>query len=75
MTTHLDIDLVPLLDELFDVLMREPNPVRQQQTLELLIVKQAMRMGSTKDALIVADGIHKHVTQLIKQLRRERAAR
>lgn len=62
----LDVDLLPLVEELFDTLIEgEPDPVRQQQTLELLLLKQAMRMRSTQGAHIVIDGICKHVKQLI----------
>ena len=64
----LDVDLLPLVEELFAMLITEPDPVRQQQTLELLLVKQALRMGDIRSAHIVADGIHKHVKQLIGEL-------
>jgi len=67
-TKKLDVDLLPLVEELFAVLLTEPNAVRQQQTLELLLVKQAMRMGDIRSAHIVVDGIHKHVKQLIGEL-------
>ena len=67
MTTHLDVDLLPLVEKLFDLLLTEPNVIRQQQTLELLLVKQAMRIGNAQHANIVIDGIHKHAKQLLQQ--------
>ena len=67
MTVKLDVDLLPLVEELFAVLLTEPKVVRQQQVLELLIVKQAMRIGNTAQAGIVVDGIHKHARQLLGQ--------
>ena len=63
----LDVDLLLLVEELFAVLLSEPKVVRQQQVLELLIVKQAMRIDSRAQARIVVDGIHKHTRQLLEQ--------
>jgi phosphatidylethanolamine-binding protein (PEBP) family uncharacterized protein len=68
---RLDIDLVPLVDKMFALLLSEPDAVRQQQVLELLIVKNAFRMGHPH---IVADGIHKHVKQIIAQFQKEAAS-
>jgi hypothetical protein len=42
--------------------------VRQPQVIELFIVRHVSRAGSREHALVVADGIHKHVRQLINQL-------
>jgi hypothetical protein len=67
MTVVLRADLAPLVNKLAAVLMHEPNSVRQQQTLELLVMQQCLRMGSRQSSLTVAEGIHKHVKQLINQ--------
>jgi hypothetical protein len=72
MTATLDVDLLPLVEAMFELLKTEPDVVKQQQTLELLVFKQAMRMGNTKHARIVIDGIHKHVMQIIMQTERSR---
>jgi len=67
-TTHLDVDLMPLVEKMFALLLTEPNVIRQQQTLELLLVKQALRIGSAAQANIVVDGVYKHAKQLLQQM-------
>jgi hypothetical protein len=75
MTVSLDIDLVPAVDALTAALEAgEAKPVHQQQVIELFIVRFAARMGSREHALLLADGIHKHVRQLINQLMGEQEA-
>lgn len=64
MKTKLGAEHLPLLDALWSVLSNEPNPVNQQIAIELLTVGHAMRSGKAK---LVADGIHKHVLQIISQ--------
>ena len=76
MTVSLDIDLVPAVDALTAALeASEARPVRQQQAIELFVVRFVARMGSREDALRLADGIHKHVRQLINQLVTNRGER
>lgn len=67
MKTVLGTDLLPMLERLLVVLATEPDVVRQQQLLECLIARHAMRMGSRQAAMAVVDGVHKHVRQLIEQ--------
>ena len=75
MTVSLDIDLVPAVDALTAALAAsEAKPVHQQQAIELFVVRFAARMGSREHALQLADGIHKHVRQLINQLMSEQKA-
>jgi hypothetical protein len=40
------------------------HPVRQQQLIEILAARHAMRMG--EHAHYVADSMHKHVRQVIR---------
>jgi hypothetical protein len=69
MTVSLDIDLLPAVDALTAALEAGgAKPVHQQQVIELFIVRFAARMGSREHALLLVDGIHKHVRQLINQL-------
>lgn len=66
-----DIDLLPKLNQLAKILDTEPGVVRQQQLIELLTARHCMHFGGYSDmdriraALIVADGVAKHVRQLI----------
>jgi hypothetical protein len=49
-------------------LASEPDLVRRQSVLELLVVRHVAEMARNKeDALFVADGFSKHVRQLIEQ--------
>jgi hypothetical protein len=69
MTVSLDVDLMLAVDALTTALEAgEAKPVHQQQVIELFIVRFAARMGSRERALLLADGIHNHVRQLINQL-------
>jgi hypothetical protein len=75
MTVSLDSDLMPMVDALTAALEAgEAKPVHQQQVIELFIVRFASRMGSREHALLLADGIHKHVRQVINQLMSEQEA-
>jgi hypothetical protein len=73
MTTEtIDMDLLPVLNRLVGVLETETDVVRQQQLIELLTARHCMRAlqgYSDADALaaasILANGVHKHVLQLI----------
>lgn len=67
MTIRLGLDLMPLVEALTAVLEGEPNVVRQQQALELLIVQRALRMGNKRHARVVVDGVHKHARQILAQ--------
>jgi hypothetical protein len=74
MTISLDIDLVSAVDALTAALeTSEANRVRQQQVIELFILRHAGRAGSRKNMLLVLNGIHKHVQQLINQLSEQEA--
>jgi hypothetical protein len=67
MAVTLGVEHIPLFDKLREVLMTEPSPVKQQIAIELLTVHHCMRMGpNTRDHRLVADGLHKHVKQLMK---------
>jgi hypothetical protein len=61
--TLLGIEHLPLLEELWAVLLRESNPVKQQIAIELLTARHALR--STGQAKFVADSMHKHVLQIL----------
>lgn len=64
-TQTIDVDNLPLLDKLVEVLSTEPDVVKQQIGIELLAVRHAMRMGDEAD--FVAQGIAKHIIQLVRQ--------
>ena len=64
---QIDIDLMPVLNAMMDALCKERDPVRQQQMIELMVVQHCMRCGS-RHALMVAEAVHKHVKQFIKQV-------
>ena len=61
--TLLGIEHLPLLEDLWEVLRREPNPVNQQVAIELLTARHAMRLAD--QAKFVADSMHKHVLQIL----------
>lgn len=63
----LDVDLAETTGKLVDIVRAEAGAVRQQQVIELLVLSHATRMDTLEGALMVADGINKHVRQLIKQ--------
>ena len=65
-TTKVEGDLLPLLDKLVAVFDDEPNLVRQQQAIELLALRHALRMGNHRGAMTVAAGIYKHLCQMIE---------
>lgn len=54
-------------NKVMKVLNREAKaPVLQQQVIELIVANFCLRMGG--DWLVVADGINKHVKQIIETL-------
>lgn len=58
---------IRIFNEIQKRLSRETkDPVEQQIIIELMIVNYCLRMG--RDWEKVADGIHKHVKQLIETL-------
>jgi len=57
---------LPLQEELQSILHRLP-PVNQQIAIELLAVRHAFRMANKRDAMFVADSMHKHIRQLLEQ--------
>lgn len=63
----LDVDHAPLLDALSLALGTESDPVRRQVAIELLTVRHAIGMQQRRDALLVADSMHKHIRQIIGQ--------
>lgn len=65
--TTLDIDHLPLLTALQEVLMHEPDPVRQQQAIELLMVSHAQRAGNSADGCFIIDAMAKHAKQIVTQ--------
>lgn len=65
-TTTLDVDLMPLLERLAGVLESEPNPVRQQQAVELLAVRFALRLRDRSDIEVFVEGFGRHVRQLVE---------
>jgi hypothetical protein len=66
-TYSLGVEHARLANRLFAVLQEEPDLVKQQVAIELLTVSYAMRMGDRTAAATVADGVHKHVRQLVEQ--------
>jgi hypothetical protein len=63
---HLGIELLAKLDKLIEILDTEP-PVVQQQLIELLASRHALRTGDLERADLVIDGMRKHVRQLVGQ--------
>ena len=66
MRTTLGEEHLATLERLIAVLDSEPA-VKQMQVLELLITRLVCRMGSERDSVLMAKGIHKHVLQLVDQ--------
>jgi len=61
------VEHIPLFDKLREVLLTEPDPVKQQIAIELLTVYHCMRMSKKSvENETVARGVHKHVKQLMK---------
>ena len=58
-------DVLPLVKKLCAVLITEPDPVKQQMAIELLVVYHAIRMKKLEDSLFVIDNMHKHVRQFL----------
>jgi hypothetical protein len=46
--------------------------LRQQKVIELLTARHALRMQNRKEALMIADGVHRHVRDLIKQASKQK---
>lgn len=65
MTVDLGDEHIPLLKKLQETLETEPNGIKQQVAIELLTAWHAMRAGNGRAALIIADGVNKHVKQII----------
>lgn len=68
-TVFLGPELIPMIDEMVDVLSKYP-PVTQMKVLEMLVVRHSIKMG-LDDPFYVADSVHKHVKQLITQFLEE----
>jgi hypothetical protein len=59
---------LPLLEALTDAMNRNTqDPVARQVGIELLTARHSLGMTTRRDALFVADSIHKHVRQIIEQ--------
>jgi hypothetical protein len=58
---------IALLAQLVTVLEREDNVVNRQIGIELLSTRHCCQVGDCAEALSIADGIHKHVRQMIEQ--------
>jgi hypothetical protein len=65
MVTLLDGKLIPPLERIGDFL-DDYDPVTQQKLIELVTTRHAARAG--KEATFIANSVHKHVLQLLKQL-------
>jgi hypothetical protein len=66
-TTVLDIDLLPILKPMIEILDRA-EPVEQQQVLELLITRFIFRATDDLETMnLIADSFSKHVKQLVRQ--------
>ena len=70
-TTTLGLDHVGLATELINLLEKERDPVRRQVAIELVIMNHVMRMRDEDLSIAVANGINKHVLQLVRQAYRE----
>ena len=68
MVVVLDVDLLPMIERVVAVL-DDYDPVTQQKVLEVVSVRHAMKMGSVRDADFVVVSMHKHITQMLRQLR------
>jgi hypothetical protein len=68
MTTRIiGLEHAPLLERLSEVLDSEPDVVRKQIAIELLLAQHAMRMGSIASANVVIDGMCKHARQMMEE--------
>jgi hypothetical protein len=66
--TILGLEHAELATKLINTLREnESDGVKQQVAIELLVVSHAIRMGDKAAAIVIADGVHKHVLQLIEQ--------
>ena len=60
--------LVPLFTRvMFLIDGSEPDPVRRQQVIELAAACHAARMGDYTGAIMAANAMHKHITQILEQ--------
>jgi flagellar basal body-associated protein FliL len=66
MTVTLGEDLIPLFDQMSELLNKEPDLRVRQQILELLSAHHAARMGTLDGAFFVVDGMSKHIKQILK---------
>lgn len=67
MTKIIGVDHAPLLERLVKVLDSEPDPVRKQIAIELLMTQHASKMGDAVVAHFVIDSMCKHAKQLMKE--------
>lgn len=66
--TILKMERAELATKLISLLREdESDGVKQQVAIELLKVSHAVRMGNRAEAVTIANGVHKHVLQLIGQ--------
>jgi hypothetical protein len=71
MTVTLGMEQLPLLERLIVVLNEERDPVKWQQAIELLTSRHCLGARDRNVSLQIADGVHKHVRQMIEQAYRE----
>lgn len=62
-----DIELLPQLEALSELLYREPHVVRQGKLIELLTAQFAMRGPTLQMAHQIADKIYDHVAMLVDE--------
>lgn len=63
MIVQIKLDILELVHRMELELLKEPNPVRRQQAIEVMTARWAA--GMEDQAGFVADSIHKHVRQLL----------
>lgn len=66
MVKKLGLEHVPLQEKLVAIL-DQASAVDQQIAIELLTTRHAVKMGGHDKAMFVADGMAKHVRQLVQQ--------
>ena len=63
---EIGMEHLPLLNTLVYALEREPDPVRQQIAIELLVARHATRVSSqAADRKFVIDSMRKHILQML----------
>lgn len=63
-----DPETLALVERLAKILMAEPDGVRRQQAIEILMAGHCSRMASPREATIVLDAMAKHAMQIMGDL-------